>query len=509
MGGGDLNAKKSWHPNTLKNQERVWKAEQAALEEKKRITELQNERAQEREHAELTALVKNRNSNTVSTDDRLQWMYDKPDKKGQTEEYLLGKAIDASFDRPSQSEQGAIPALIRRPGPSDTSGTDADVQVDIARKLREDPLVLVKERERAARAALLNNPLQRRRLTELLRQEQEKNREKKEKSKSKAKSKNLDHMIATKLSALGGENNINLIELLDSDSSDDSSIKYKHKHKKKKAKKDFKDQKSHKKSKKVKLKKERHSSKHKRISDSDSSSAQIKHEKKSKVMKTIERVSPNHSKLNKQGNKYTKDKERPNKQVTEKSKSKHKHYSDSEDSKAETKVKKHSDGQQKPVQDKRRSSFDRSRQQEHKTYDTHYKSQASSSDSEAYKKKVDVSSKKTTKRRYDESSDRKRVQMENVTCSKSSRKVNSLSEAERAARLAEMVKAGVEHESERGKRVAAQRAAINSEDKKLTHGMQARSEAHALPTSLESRIKSNRHYIQRDKRHMNEHFARR
>lgn len=47
-----------------------------------------------------------------------------------------------------------------------------DSQVDLARKLREDPLLLVKERERAARAALLNNPLQRRRLAELLRKEQ-------------------------------------------------------------------------------------------------------------------------------------------------------------------------------------------------------------------------------------------------------------------------------------------------------------------------------------------------
>lgn len=51
-----------------------------------------------------------------------------------------------------------------------TSG--GDTQVDLARKLREDPLLLVKERERAARAALLNNPVQRKKLTELLRKEQ-------------------------------------------------------------------------------------------------------------------------------------------------------------------------------------------------------------------------------------------------------------------------------------------------------------------------------------------------
>ena len=31
MGGGDLNMKKSWHPVLLTNQERVWKAEKAAV----------------------------------------------------------------------------------------------------------------------------------------------------------------------------------------------------------------------------------------------------------------------------------------------------------------------------------------------------------------------------------------------------------------------------------------------------------------------------------------------
>lgn len=65
-----------------------------------------------------------------------------------------------------------IPAVNRRViGSSMLTSTD-DTQVDMARKLREDPLLLVKERERAARAALLNNPLQRKRIADLLRKEQ-------------------------------------------------------------------------------------------------------------------------------------------------------------------------------------------------------------------------------------------------------------------------------------------------------------------------------------------------
>lgn len=94
----------------------------------------------------------------------------KPDKQVQEEDYLLGKAIGQSDD--GNQGQNAIPALSRRVVGSSMTTTADDTQVDLIRKLREDPLLLVKERERAARAALLNNPLQRKKLTELLRKEQ-------------------------------------------------------------------------------------------------------------------------------------------------------------------------------------------------------------------------------------------------------------------------------------------------------------------------------------------------
>lgn len=58
----------------MKNQERVWKAEQAAAEEKKRIIELQRERAEERDRAELNEMAR-RNVGS-SNDNRLNWMYD-------------------------------------------------------------------------------------------------------------------------------------------------------------------------------------------------------------------------------------------------------------------------------------------------------------------------------------------------------------------------------------------------------------------------------------------------
>uniref|UniRef100_A0A3Q3IS05 CBF1-interacting co-repressor CIR N-terminal domain-containing protein n=1 Tax=Monopterus albus TaxID=43700 RepID=A0A3Q3IS05_MONAL len=54
MGGGDLNLKKSWHPQTMKNIERVWKAEQKYEAERKKIEELQKELRQERAREEMT-----------------------------------------------------------------------------------------------------------------------------------------------------------------------------------------------------------------------------------------------------------------------------------------------------------------------------------------------------------------------------------------------------------------------------------------------------------------------
>ena len=56
MGGGDLNFKKSWHPLSYKNMEKVWQAEQAAEEERKKTEQLKKELEEERAMQELKAL---------------------------------------------------------------------------------------------------------------------------------------------------------------------------------------------------------------------------------------------------------------------------------------------------------------------------------------------------------------------------------------------------------------------------------------------------------------------
>lgn len=62
----------------MKNQERVWKAEQAAAEESKRIVELRREREEERDRAQLKDLAQKNFgvSSSAATDNRLHWMYD-------------------------------------------------------------------------------------------------------------------------------------------------------------------------------------------------------------------------------------------------------------------------------------------------------------------------------------------------------------------------------------------------------------------------------------------------
>ena len=56
MGGGDLNLKKSWHPLTFKNLEKVWLKEKAAEEERKKLEQLQKELEEERGMQQLKAL---------------------------------------------------------------------------------------------------------------------------------------------------------------------------------------------------------------------------------------------------------------------------------------------------------------------------------------------------------------------------------------------------------------------------------------------------------------------
>jgi hypothetical protein len=56
MGHGDLNLKKSWHPNRFANQAKVWEKEQALEAEKRKIEQMRKELLEERDREELARL---------------------------------------------------------------------------------------------------------------------------------------------------------------------------------------------------------------------------------------------------------------------------------------------------------------------------------------------------------------------------------------------------------------------------------------------------------------------
>jgi ssDNA-specific exonuclease RecJ len=164
----------------MKNQERVWKAEQQDAAEKRKVVELENEIKNERSREELKDIA--RKSGIINTSDpskKLEWMY--KETKVNREEYLLGRSIDKTYEQQVQSqdqdaaaaaaaknhvEHECIPFSIRQ-----YKGFENHEQVDISRKLMEDPLMLIQQKELDSRRKLLENPVKLKELHKLLKEE--------------------------------------------------------------------------------------------------------------------------------------------------------------------------------------------------------------------------------------------------------------------------------------------------------------------------------------------------
>lgn len=195
MGGGDLNLKKSWHPQTLKNIERVWKAEQKHEAERKKIEELQKELKEERAREEITRFAQETGA-VKKKDDRLDWMYQGPSGQISREEYLLGRPIDKQITQQYEdqesgpsAETGLLPGSIFNP--SSAASTN-----DMAAKIREDPLFEIRKREEEKKRGVLTNPVKMKEIQKMLRQNLEKEKKKKrkkEKKEKKEKRKDKEH----------------------------------------------------------------------------------------------------------------------------------------------------------------------------------------------------------------------------------------------------------------------------------------------------------------------------
>ncbi|KAF9917463.1 RNA-splicing factor [Lobosporangium transversale] len=167
MGGGDLNLKKSWHPATFRNQEKVWKEERKAAEEEKKLQQLRKELEEERQIQELQRIQEQAGGKKRS--DRLDWMYqaaptgNQKDEKA-LEDYLLGKRrVD---DILNKRDSSASSALSRDSSSFMNQTSKANSVRDIQAKIREDPLLAIKKQEQASMELLMKNPIRMRQLKE-------------------------------------------------------------------------------------------------------------------------------------------------------------------------------------------------------------------------------------------------------------------------------------------------------------------------------------------------------
>lgn len=177
--------KKNWHTQTLTNIERVWKAEQKREDELRKIEQLKKELEQERRIEELrklqedAGLIKKRG-------ERVEWMYGSAHgaPKDVQEDFLLGKRrVDDKKPAPLLEEAAAAAAEKSGDGPF------LDPR-DLERKIREDPLMMIKRKEKQTVMDIVENPLKMKQLREL---NEKLKKEKKSKKKHKHKHEHREH----------------------------------------------------------------------------------------------------------------------------------------------------------------------------------------------------------------------------------------------------------------------------------------------------------------------------
>lgn len=191
MGGGDLNLKKSWHPSTMKNMEKVWKAEQQNTQEKKRIAELQRDIERERDREDITKLGMQQGTLAPKDNEKINWMYTQPNSSINREDYLKGKTIDKTFEQIVKNERDleknkVLPSnhVEHECIPPSLRFFTGNEQVDLQRKIQEDPLFAIKKKEYESRAQILNNPVKLKQLKELASKRKETSPEKSSSSSS-------------------------------------------------------------------------------------------------------------------------------------------------------------------------------------------------------------------------------------------------------------------------------------------------------------------------------------
>ncbi|KAJ2545859.1 RNA-splicing factor [Coemansia sp. RSA 1853] len=153
MGSGDLNMKKSWHPQTLANQRRVAEVKLKAEEEAQRAAKLQKELREERQREEMDRLNATVTKKSIN---KLDWMYSAPvigvpQTSDDLEAYLLGTKDAKDLIRDKEAAESIKqPDAKWKSGLFAFSNRNANNERDEMAKSLEDPLAEIKRREQAA-----------------------------------------------------------------------------------------------------------------------------------------------------------------------------------------------------------------------------------------------------------------------------------------------------------------------------------------------------------------------
>ena len=165
MGSGDLNMKKSWHPQRSGNIAATQKAESEAIAERKKLQQRLQEIEEERKKEEIQKALEA--AGGKPRQQRVEWMYSGPTDgqagdAAESEAYLLGKRrIDKLLqdnDVKKLKKEASHDALAAAPAAALVNTRD------MAAKIRDDPLLAIKRQEQQAYEAMMNDPIKRRQL---------------------------------------------------------------------------------------------------------------------------------------------------------------------------------------------------------------------------------------------------------------------------------------------------------------------------------------------------------
>jgi hypothetical protein len=184
--------KKSWHPNLFKNQERVWKEEKAALEERKLIDKLRREREEEAAVEELQKLQAESGGKVVQR--RVEWMYSGPSNDaGITEEregYLLGKRRIDNLLKSNETQSLQKGAAVGT-GAIGEPGANINNARDTQKKVLQDPLLMIQKQKMEMQLKAMKDAQKEAKYAE--KRQKEKEREKKHRHRDRERSRDREH----------------------------------------------------------------------------------------------------------------------------------------------------------------------------------------------------------------------------------------------------------------------------------------------------------------------------